>query len=215
MFLLLTIPLLSIGRNVYYKHSTPCHSQNSFRVQPLSLEKVYCISVQIRVYRSACYFSHSQATKKQYFEQVRRDALAPTSANHYCDELVSSTAVTRGKWREGLINCRKCKRNLVVYLGKFFLCHAHSFLTAGQTLYVAGSFEADTVWSVDNDNNKQPQPMYTSNAEEADTRVWIHASKTVCTRILIISADTDVYHIGLPLSCTEQKQIVVQVSQGN
>ena len=32
-----------------------------------------------------------------------------------------------------------------------------------------------------------------------------------CSRILIMSPDTD-YHIGLPLQCTTDKQIIVQVS---
>ena len=45
----------------------------------------------------------------------------------------------------------------------------------------------------------QPDPLFASNAEETDTRVWLHA-----TQILILSPDTDVYFIGLPLQCTQE-----------
>ena len=59
----------------------------------------------------------------------------------------------------------------------------------------------------------QPDPLFASNAEETDTRVWLHARKTACTQILILSPDTDVYFIGLPLQCTQEKSIVIQISQ--
>ena len=155
------------------------------------------------------------ANTPKFFEQARRDESSSISGNHYCDDLDGKTSVSRGKWRENLLNCRECKRKLVVYLGRYFLSHIHSFINTGQTLYIAGAFEeaiADTVWCVQNNNKEQPQPTYTSNAEETDTRIWIHASRTTCTKILLISADTDVYHIGLPLLCTQQKQVIVQVN---
>ena len=36
------------------------------------------------------------------------------------------------------------------------------------------------------------------NAEESDTRIWLHVLRSAGERKLVISADTDVYHIGLP-----------------
>ena len=33
--------------------------------------------------------------------------------------------------------------------------------------------------------------------------------------VLVMSPDTDIYHIGLPLQCVTQKQIIVQVSAVN
>ena len=61
------------------------------------------------------------------------------------------------------------------------------------------------------DNNAQPDPEFTCNAEETDTRVWLHAKKTKWNRIMIVSPDTDVYNIGLPLENT-MKEVIIQVS---
>ena len=38
-----------------------------------------------------------------------------------------------------------------------------------------------------------------SNAEEANKRIWRHATQTSAQRILVYSPDTDVYNIGLPI----------------
>ena len=57
----------------------------------------------------------------------------------------------------------------------------------------------------------QPHPNYSSNVEETDTRLWLHVKNTTCRHILVLSPDTDIYHIGLPLSL-ENKQILTQVS---
>ena len=35
------------------------------------------------------------------------------------------------------------------------------------------------------------------NAEEVDTRIWLHASKSDAKKLLIFSPDTDTYHIGI------------------
>ena len=72
----------------------------------------------------------------------------------------------------------------------------------------------NTTWFVEGGTLPvQPDPLFASNAEETDTRVWLHARKTACTQILILSPDTDVYFIGLPLQCTQEKSIVIQISQ--
>jgi len=42
-------------------------------------------------------------------------------------------------------------------------------------------------------------PLYTSNALEADNRIWRHAVQTTATKILVYSPDTDVYNIGLSM----------------
>jgi hypothetical protein len=60
----------------------------------------------------------------------------------------------------------------------------------------------------------QPDPRYTSNAEETDTRIWVHVRQTECAKIPP-PQDTDVYHIGLPLVTQSAKDIVVQISPIN
>ena len=65
-------------------------------------------------------------------------------------------------------------------------------------------------------NNKpKPDLKYSNNSEETNTRIWLHVLKSECTQILVVSPDTDVYHIGLPLLTNSGKDIAVQVSAIN
>ena len=151
----------------------------------------------------------------KYFEQTRRDATAKVKANHFCDELTGNTKIPNGKWQETIINCRQCKRNMVKFLTWYFLNNAQPHLQHHQTLYVAGGFEGhlcDTAWFVKGGNKPQPDPLYHCNAEETDTRLWLHAKQTRYNKLLITSPDTDVYHIGLPLKCVRNKNIIVQIN---
>ena len=50
-----------------------------------------------------------------------------------------------------------------------------------------------------------------SNAEESDTRIWLHIKHSAGLKKLIQSPDTDTYHIGLPL-VTPEMEVVVQLS---
>ena len=45
--------------------------------------------------------------------------------------------------------------------------------------------------------------------------LWLHAKRTSSNKILVLSPDTDVYMIGLPLQCTQDKDIIVQISDIN
>ena len=154
----------------------------------------------------------------KYFEHKRRDQTGTVQANHFCDNITSTTNIPT-KWRDNLLHCRECKRSLVKYLTHFFLHYMNKYLQPNQRVYLAGGHEegiTDTCWYVTNDTKPQPDPKYTSNAEETDTRIWVHVRQTECTRILVVSPDTDVYHIGLPLvSNLSNKEVVVQVSPVN
>ena len=74
---------------------------------------------------------------------------------------------------------------------------------------------ANTTWLVEGNSSPQPDPMFSCNAEEADTMLWLHAKQTQCNQILVLSPDTDVYMIGLPLQCTQDKDIIIQISDRN
>ena len=153
----------------------------------------------------------------KYFEQQRRDKAAAVQTNHCCDIITSTTKIP-SKWRENVIHCRQCKRSLVKYLCQFFLKYMHRYLKQDQTLYVAGGFDdpiQDTCWYVRNNTKPQPDPRYASDAEETDTRIWVHVRQTQCTKIIVLSPDTDVYHIGLPLVTQSAKEVVVQISPMN
>ena len=118
-----------------------------------------------------------------------------------------------------MLHCREYKRSLVKYLTHFFLHYMRKCLQENQIVYVAGGYDnkiQDTCWYVRNNTNPQPNPRYTSNAQETDTRIWVHVKKTACTKILVISPDTDVYNIGLPLvSQSVNKEVLVQISPIN
>ena len=153
----------------------------------------------------------------KYFEQKRRDDTATVAAGYTCEDLNEKTKLPT-KWREKVLNCRKCKRTLVCFLAQFILKHMNTHLSSHQTFYVAGAFAeplANTTWFVQGNSSPQPDPMYSCTAEETDTRLWLHAKQTPCNQILVLSPDTDVYIIGLPLQCTQDKEIIVQISNMN
>ena len=66
----------------------------------------------------------------------------------------------------------------------------HKGLQQNQTLYVAEGYDneiQDTCWYVTHNSKPQPDPRYTSNAEETDTCIWLHLKQTESTKILVIS----------------------------
>lgn len=149
------------------------------------------------------------------FEQQRRDGVNDPTHQHYCDNVQASTKIPPGKWHEQFLKCRSCKRKLVQFLGGYFLSNIGKHIQQNQSLYVAGCFDGDivnTAWYVSGTNRRQPHPEFSCDAPETDTRLWLHATMSSCSQVLIISHDTDVYHIGLPLPCIREKQIYVQVS---
>lgn len=198
-------------------------------VTPLNIHKTlmdYCKILMNRFllteFRKGCYEIHvisdnpgALGQSPKIFEQNRRDKLSTQASNHYCDDLLASTKITSKQWREKFLNCRECKRRLVKFLGNYLLYSIEQHLQGQQVLYVAGCFEGNvgtTTWYVQSKGKPQPDPKYNSNAEETNTRVWLHATKTYHTNIAIMSPDTDVYHIGLPLLCTINKEVVVILS---
>ena len=134
---------------------------------------------------------------------------------HTCDE-VTTKSVVPNKWRENFINCRNCKRSLVIFLTQYFLYAAPKHMQLGQSLLIAGGFEGeieDTAWVVKKGSEPQPDPRYSSNAEETDTRMWISVEKTVYTNVLIRSPDTDCYHIGMTMLGAQDKSVIVQLNK--
>ncbi len=146
------------------------------------------------------------------FERNRRDNAATVLSGHLCDEVNTKTKIP-SKWRENFINCRNCKRALVIFLTNHFLNNASKHMQSGHSVLVAGGFEGaieDTAWIVDKDSKPQPDPRYLSNAEETDTRMWVNAERTSCTKILIMSPDTDCYHIGMTMQ--NNKDVIIQLN---
>lgn len=73
------------------------------------------------------------------------------------------------------------------------------FISGVQRFFLAGCYDDERCMCV-TASGMQVCPQLACNAEEADTRVWLHVMHSTGTRKLLISPDTDVYHnIGLPL----------------
>ena len=57
-------------------------------------------------------------------------------------------------------------------------------------------------------------PKFQCNAEEADTRLWLHAIKSEGRKKLVFSPDTDTLFIGLGIVNVLTMDVVIQVSKG-
>ena len=100
-------------------------------------------------------------------------------------------------------------------LGWVYMRTAQSHLRDGQTLVLAGCFAGeaqDDAWVITGGCIvPQSTQIYQSNAQEADMRVWRHATQTQKQHILIYSPDTDAYNIGLTLA-QPNHQYVIQIN---
>ena len=144
-------------------------------------------------------------------ERERRDAHVETMHDHliFTDEMRIPK-----KWSE-ILECRKCKRRLVVYLGDCILRIVPQLLSGEQKVYIGGAGEEedqDLVWCTSREGIEYIVPELQCNAEEGDTLVWLHANHVRKGKKLIFSPDTDVYHIGLTNVDIGQSDIIVHLS---
>ena len=103
-----------------------------------------------------------------------------------------------------------------MYLGQSVKNHAVTMceFRGQQELVLAGCFagvEEDQAWEV-GVGGVQPVPALNCEAEEADTRVWLHVLRSPGSKKLVCLPDTDVYHIGLPLLANQSMDVFVCVS---
>ena len=162
-------------------------------------------------------FDNPKGHSLKQFERSKRDRLHPIPDSHYCMEF-SADLLIPPKWNQEVLNCRKCKRNLVCFLSNYFLKKMKQHLQSHQKFITAGGFsEVDGVKAMGVTSRGMPheEPQLFSDAEESDTRIWIHALNASDTTILILSPDTDVYHIGIPLVAHTNLDIIVQLSKFN
>lgn len=82
------------------------------------------------------------------------------------------------------------------------------FVTAGG---LEGSLKNQALFVTFN-GTPQCDAQLTCNAEESDTRIWLHAITLNCQKIYILSPDTDVYHIGLPIITDTHLNVIVRLS---
>lgn len=113
-------------------------------------------------------------------------------------------------WQE-ILKCRTCKYSLVKSIGQCLLKESRFWLIDNQLIILSGCFSGDEdnlAWIITSHNIglPQPEPNYHTDSEEADLRIWRHATKCDGQNILIYSPDTDISIIGLQLLRTTNKK---------
>ena len=147
-------------------------------------------------------------------EHKRRYGNSKNSTSEHTHVKLSPQSPIPRPWREHL-ECRQCKRSIVEALGLAYLQTAKSHLRENQVFVLAGCFSGkcqdDAMIIAGNEPVPRSTSQYRSNAQEADMRVWRHAIKSEHQRILVCSADTDVYNIGLVMA-KPNKHYLVQIN---
>ena len=133
-------------------------------------------------------------------EHKRRYSKSDTEHTHI--QLTPQSPIPR-PWRQYL-ECRQCKRAIVETLGWIYLLTGKNHLRSHQVLALGGCFSGpsqDDGWIIKGgDLLPERSSDYQSDALEADTRVWRHATQTQYQRVLVYSPDTDVFNIGVAMA---------------
>ena len=112
------------------------------------------------------------------------------------------STIMPSKWQDH-VECHECKWSIVELIGLSLLQHGRLLLHEHQRLVISGCFsgENDNYAWILSSNELLPEQMaaYHTSAEEADNRIWRHATQSWATKRLIYSPDTDTYNIGLGL----------------
>ena len=147
-------------------------------------------------------------------EQQRRDQACKSDLECHSHVMFTPHTTIPRPWQE-YVQCRQCKRALIEALGLVYLQTARFCLYPGQKLVLSGCFSGDaedTAWVIVKGSLPQPEPIYSSSAQEADMRVWRHAVQSNANHILIYSPDTDVYNIGMTLLQCTSCEVIVQIN---
>ena len=81
----------------------------------------------------------SQQLSPKYFERLHQDEANLVPRDHSCTEF-SSDLMTPPKWRENVINSRKCKRSLMCFPSSYFIQKLKHRLRLTQKFVTAGGF---------------------------------------------------------------------------
>ena len=156
-----------------------------------------------------------QVQSPKMFERQLRDQKNPISDDHCCSNFTEDMVIPP-KWRENVLNCRKCKRNLVGFLSHHFLKKIKQKLQPQQRYVTAGGFSgvlSNQALFTEPKRTPQCDSRLACNAEEADMRIWLHVIHSAGQKKLVLSPDTDVYHIGLPIVPQTMLEVNVHASK--
>ena len=145
---------------------------------------------------------------QKVFEQARRDS--SSSPDHLCFVFFDDAEIPN-KWQDTL-SCRQCKRQLTIYVSNYIVSNIQSLLRGLQKFVTSGATGTNHALEVTRTNGKSTSARYSSNVDESDTRIWLHAKFCMGSKTFILSPDTDVYHIGLPL-LSSTDEVIAQLSR--
>jgi len=119
-------------------------------------------------------------------------------------------------WKMQLGN-RETKRKKVRFLCETIGARIQTYLGAGQQFVMAGGFEGEhnNMACVVTAQGVQMSDIYRNDHPEADTKVFIHASKCGFQRVSIYSPDSDIVFIALLLYAQLKLDIHVQICKQN
>ena len=148
-----------------------------------------------------------QSENPKQFEQSRRD----TPLNDHTCFVFFDEAEIPVKWQP-TIKCRACKQGLTNYLSSYFTRKIVPFMTETQKYVTSGATETSTSIMVTKREGACTWSNIESSVDESDTRIWLHSKCSAGMKKFILSPDTDVYHIGLPLVMSGES-VLVQLSR--
>ena len=124
-----------------------------------------------------------QVQSPKYFERKHRDQINPVPDDHHCTEFASDMVIPP-KWRENILNCRQCINEvLYAFYSNTSLIQSHASSTHINDLSQLEDWM--THYSAKCDD------CLTCNAEESDTRIWLHVTRSQGQRKLVLSTDTE------------------------
>ena len=130
-------------------------------------------------------------------ERSRRDN--DKSENPFVKDIkLESDSLLPSDWQT-FLKIRESKKSLVNLAGSEFLKTGIRQLNNNEKLVIGGGFSACGISQAVVNNKIITCPDLYSNIQEGDSRVWFHAFSEPENKNLILSADNDTYHIGLPL----------------
>ena len=87
--------------------------------------------------------------------------MAVFANGHNCEKIKGHNRLP-SKWRDNVLNCCKCKRALISFLGNYMLENIHMYLRSLESMfYIDGAFEepaTNTSWFVKGKDDSQPNP---------------------------------------------------------
>ncbi|CAH1799207.1 unnamed protein product [Owenia fusiformis] len=132
-------------------------------------------------------------------KEIERERRTGDAAVGELLEVNDNTLIPAVKWTD-LIRPDSNRRAILDYLSRYLMENAQSSLIGEQALIIGGGFSGElTKQTVCITLNSINIEYLETNQEEADITVWLHAEKALTENVVIMSKDSDISQVGLPL----------------